>query len=140
MAIRAGMCWVAVEDFLAGLHQPGDPYHVALYRGDAELGPETEAYTERGEVFAPPAYQPGGKALTGYTRGRDGGVAWLSWANPLWPVATITAAAALIYNPARSRRAIAVFDFGGDVVSVSGPFRVEFPPAGPNTAAVRLRA
>ena len=136
--ITQALCTAYKADVLRGLHQPGDQYRIALYAVDAVLSAATEAYTSVGEVGGV-GYAPGGQDLQGFTVAVKGASAILDWAeDPVWPVATVTARGALIYNASRMDRAVVVLDFGEDVTSTNGPFRVVFPPATGASAVIRL--
>lgn len=119
----------AKQDFLNGVHQPGDAYKIALYDAAATNDKTLAAYTATHEI-AGTGYTAGGLALSGFTQGIAGDTAYITFTNPSWPSATFTAASAVIYNSTRSNKAIAVIDFGGSF-SVSGStFTVQLPPAG----------
>lgn len=120
----------AKQDFLNGVHQPGDAYKIALYDASATNDKTLAAYTATHEITGT-GYAAGGIALTGFTVGISGDTAYITWTtNPSWPSATFTAASAVIYNSSRSNKAIAVIDFGGSF-SVSGStFTVQLPAAG----------
>jgi hypothetical protein len=124
MPIQAAVCESFKRELLAlEPHRPGDVLRLALYTSAANLGPETEKYTTRGEVKAP-GYKPGGVALPPAAQtlaGAGGGV--------VWPGATIRARGGLIYNFSRDNRAVAVVDFGQDVASTNDKFTVMLPPS-----------
>lgn len=120
----------AKQDYLNGVHQPGDAYKIALYTSSATNDKTLAAYTATNEISGA-GYTAGGIALSGFTVAISGDTAYLTWTvNPSWPSATFTAASAVIYNSTRSNKAIAVIDFGGSF-SVSGStFTVQLPAAG----------
>jgi hypothetical protein len=125
-------------EFLDGVHQAGDEYRVALYTNAASLDEDTTAYTTSGEVVGA-GYTAGGQVLSGRTTVLDpSGVAYLDFADPLWPVSTLVGRGALIFNASRGNAAIAVLNFGGDVSSANGPFTVILPAPGPGTALIRI--
>jgi hypothetical protein len=114
-----------------------DVFRMALYTADADLSAATPAYMTQGEVpvsFAgpngnePTGYGAGGIVLTGLTVHLEGGVAFLDWADPVWPRSTITARAGLIYNFSKNNRAVAVLDLGKNFTSTNGNFTVTLPP------------
>jgi hypothetical protein len=137
MAIVAAVTNNFKAQVLAGLHQPGDDYRIALYVASASLSKDTNAYTAAGEVTGA-GYAAGGVSLTNYTAGDAADVAWIDWDDPVWPSATFTARGALIYNATRENAAVAVLDFGADVSCTGVPFSVEFPVPGSTTAIVRI--
>jgi len=108
-----------------------DVFRMALYTSDAELGPATPGYTTLGEVQAQ-GYSAGGQVLTGFTLLRPAArsVA-IVWDSPvLWPNSTITARGALIYNASRGNVAVAVLDFGKDIISTDHEFEVTLSELG----------
>lgn len=113
-------------DVQQGVHAPQDVYRIALYTPDASLGRDTEAYTTKGEVIGQ-AYGAGGLTLTGRIAQLIDGEATVTWANPVWPTATISARAALIYNYSKGNRALVVLDLGKLFVSTNGSFMVTLP-------------
>jgi hypothetical protein len=105
---------------------------MALYTQDAELNGDTMVYTPIGEVVGR-GYAAGGEILTGRVVIIDQRTAIIDFNDVTWPVATITAAGALIYNVTRDKRAVAVFSFGMNVTSTNAPFDVALPiPDAPN--------
>ena len=50
----------------------------------------------------------------------------LRFADAVWPRVTLRAHGALLYNQT-AERAMAILDFGHDIVSTNGPFVIEFP-------------
>lgn len=129
MAITDGLCRSYLRDVVRGHHQPGDDYRLALYGASASLSEATTAYTTTGEVSGP-GYEAGGMSLTGFVDSQDGRTITVSWDDPVWSVATITARGALIYNASRNNAAVAVLAFGGDVQSTDAPFTVQLPHDG----------
>jgi len=116
-------------DLANGVHQPGDTYKIALYTSAATLNKSTTAYSATNEVVGS-GYTGGGKVLANRTSGTSGDIAYLDWDDPTWAMSTLTARGCLIYNASRSNKALAVFDFGSDVVSTNGTFTVQLPPPG----------
>ena len=113
-------------------------FKIALYTGEASIGPETTAYSTSlvGEVVAT-GYTQGGEPLTISqvpTIGNQSGVAtvYMSFSNVTWTSA-LTARGALIYD-ANSLASVCVLDFGADKTSTT-TFTVQFPAA-TNTAAI----
>lgn len=112
---------------LRGEFQTFHRYYVALFSSRANLGADTRSYTTEGEVTGP-GYQPGGKLLAGLRTGTDKGAAWMTFDSASWPVSTVTARAAVIYNASlRESPILAVLDFGEDRSSTNGPFSITFP-------------
>jgi len=126
-------------EILLGIHAPSDVYRMALYSSKAELSPATTVYTTDGEVIGSQGYDAGGQALSGYQAQLSNRVAYLDWADPLWPMATITARGALIYNASKQNRAVAVLDLGQDYTSTNGNFLVTLPEPTSLTALIRIR-
>ncbi len=118
------------QDILNGVHQPGDTYKIALYTQAAATNANKTltAYSATGEVSGT-GYSAGGTALSGFTVGLSTDTAYITFTNPSWSSATITADAAVIYNSSRSNKAMAVLSFGS-TTSTAGTFTVQFPAAG----------
>lgn len=135
--ILSGLCVCAKLAFLKGEFQPGDDYRIALYTADAVLSSLTETYTPTGECKGQ-GYKAGGQALRGYKAGVDGTTACVTWDGVVWPNATINARGAMIYNASRQGAAVVVVDFGQDVVSTNGNWKLPMPPLGAATAVVRI--
>lgn len=135
--IEAGLCVSYKAEILRGVHRESDLYRIALYAEDAPLSPRTASYAPLGEVGGP-GYQPGGRDLSGFAVTLDGGTAVLDFADPSWPVSTLVAHGALIYNATRENRAVAVVDFGADIVSTNGPFTVRMPTPAAGAGLIRI--
>jgi len=124
MAIRSGVCVGAKASFLAGVFRDMHRYRMALYGADAVLGPDTDTYTRKGEVIAP-GYDRGGRDIPGWHVRTKGDAAYIGFEDVVWPEATIRARGALVYNDSvPGMPAVAVLNFGGDIVSTNGPFTV----------------
>ena len=120
-----------------------DTFKIALYTGNATLGPDTTAYTTTGEASGG-SYVAGGETLTitqvptlGNQTGSTAAAYW-SFANVSWTGA-ITARGALIYKDlgGGSTATVCVLDFGSDKTSTT-TFTVQFPVAAYNTAILRI--
>ena len=130
MAITTALCNTAKLGFLSGTFAAADVYKMALYTNAATLDASSSAYSATNEVAAGGAYFTGGPTLSGTTYTLTAGTASIDWADPVWAASTITARGAMIYDSSKSNAAIAVFDFGSDIVSTNGTFTVNIPSAG----------
>ena len=137
--IYQALCTSAKKEFIQGVHLPSHTYKIALYTNEATLNAALSAYTPNGEVKGM-GYTAGGVVLEGYTVASAGQTAWLDWTkDPSWPVSTITARAALIYNASLPKKnAICVLDFGDDKHSSNGAFNILLPPPGETTSLIRI--
>lgn len=124
--IQHALCTSAKRDFLAGIHQLGDRYMVALYTSNASIGPLTTVYETSGEASGN-GYKPGGMVLRNAKVWSDDEHGYLTFDAVRWPNSTITARAALIYNASKGNKAIGVIDFGGDYTSTVGDFNLNIP-------------
>jgi len=125
--IREGVCVTAKAGFLAGLHRDSDDYMIALYGHDADIDPGTERYEPAGEVEGE-GYEPGGKPVANWRVMVEDDAGVVDFDEVVWPVSSIEASGALIYNGSREDMpAIAVLEFGQSVRSTNGPFRVAPP-------------
>lgn len=129
MPITTAICNSYKQEVLEGVHAVGDVYKIALYTSAATLGAATTAYSATNEVSGT-GYTAGGATLSGIATGLSGSTAYLTFTDPTWSEATITARGCLIYNASKSNKAVAAYDFGGDVVSTNGTFTVDLPAAG----------
>lgn len=129
MPITTAICNSYKQEVLEGVHAVGDVYKIALYTSTATLGAATTAYSATNEVSGT-GYTAGGATLSGIATGLSGSTAYLTFTDPTWSEATITARGCLIYNASKSNKAVAAYDFGGDVVSTNGTFTVDLPAAG----------
>jgi hypothetical protein len=136
MAITTSICNSYKQELLEGVHASGDTYKIALFTDSATLDKATTAYSSTNEVSGA-GYDAGGKSLTGFTSGLSTDTAYITFDDPSWTSSTITARGCLIYNSSKSNKAVAVFDFGSNVVSVSGTFTIDFPTAGAS-ALIRI--
>jgi hypothetical protein len=136
MAITTTMTNSYKQDILSGTQASADTYKIALYTSLATLDASTTAYSSTNEVIGT-GYTAGGATLSGFTTGLSGSTAYLTFTNPTWSTSTITARGCLIYNSSKSNKAVASYDFGGDVTSTAGTFTVNFPAAGA-TGLIRI--
>ena len=129
MPVTQALTNQAKLDFLNGVHVAGDVYKIALYNSaSATLNKSTTAYTATGEVTGA-GYTAGGTTLANRAANLSGDVAYLSFDDPVWANATITADSALIYNSSKSNKAIAVLTFAA-TTSTNGPWTLDLPAAG----------
>lgn len=136
MAITSAICSSYKQEILEGVHSSGDTYKIALFTDAATLDASTTAYSTTNEVSGT-GYTAGGATLSGFTSGLSSTTAYLTFSDPSWSNATITARGCLIYNSSKSNKAVAVFDFGQNVTSTSGAFTVDLPAAGAS-ALIRI--
>ena len=129
MAITTAICNSYKKEIMEGVHAAGDTYKLALFTSAASLGADTTAYGTTNEVSGT-GYTAGGATLADLVTGLSGSTAYLTFTDPSWANATITARGCLIYNASKSNKAVAAFDFGGDVSSTNGTFTVDLPAAG----------
>jgi hypothetical protein len=117
------------QDLLTGRAFSTDSIYIALYLASgATLGPTTTVYTSTGEISGT-GYTAGGMILSGFTVGLSGNTAYLTWSNPSWTTATISADTALIYDASNSNHTLAVLSFGL-TASTAGTWTLQFPAAG----------
>jgi hypothetical protein len=115
-----------------------DTFKIALYNGNATLGPTTATYTSSNESSGG-SYVAGGTTLTisqTPTTGTSGTVAYINFSNVTWTGA-ITARGALIYKVGSGNPTVCVLDFGADKTSVNS-FLVQFPASTNTSAIIRL--
>jgi hypothetical protein len=112
---------------------------MALYTGDATLGPTTTVYTTTNEVVGT-GYTAGGNTLTGVTINTDSNTntVYVNFNNVAWAGANFTARGALIYNSSQSNKSIAVLDFGADKLFTATNNIVTMPVNSATTALLRF--
>jgi len=110
-------------DILKGVHQPGDNYKVALFlkAAAADKNQSSVSYTATGELPSANGYKQGGLSLSGYKAENSGGKACIYWSDAIWPNASFTADAAVIYNASRGNKVLAVLAFP-PTTATNGPF------------------
>lgn len=139
MISGSNVCTSFKGQLLCGRHAfDSDQFFLALYTADAPLDPDqTTQYTTAGEVEAP-GYTAGGQQLTQVQVLAVARIAYITFADAVWPNSSITARGGLIYNASYFNGAVAILDFGQDRISNLGAFHVQFPPPGPTTALIRV--
>lgn len=136
MAITTTLCNSYKQEVLEGVHSSSDTYKLALYTDAATLDATTTAYSATNEVSGT-GYTAGGVELSGFTSGLSGSTAYVTFTDPAISSATITARGCLVYNSSKSNKAVASFDFGGNITSTNGTFTVDLPAAGAS-ALIRI--
>ncbi|MGA1008745.1 MAG: hypothetical protein ACO3SE_09260 [Sedimenticolaceae bacterium] len=136
MAITSAICNSYKQEVLEGVHASTDTYKVALYTSSATLDATTTAYSATNEASGT-GYTAGGATLANFASGLSGSTAYVTFDDVVFSSSTITARGCLIYNSSKSNKAVAVFDFGSDVSSVSGTFTLDLPAAGAS-ALIRI--
>jgi hypothetical protein len=129
----------AVHDFRSS---GGDTFKIALYSSAATLDATTTAYTSSNEVANSGTYSAGGGTLTNVSPATSGTTAFTDFDDISFTSATINARGALIYNSTPTHTytnpSVAVLDFGGDKISTSGTFTIQFPAADASNAIIRI--
>jgi len=116
----------------------GYTFYIALYTANAiQLNNTLTAYSPSNEVTGV-GYTAGGIPLTVQAVSFDAitGTAFVTFNNPVWASAAFTTRAALIYNQTLGNAAIAVLDFGSNVIA-SNTFTIVMPSATASTALIR---
>lgn len=134
-------------ELLQAVHNFGptgaDTFKIALYTGNAALGPDTTAYTTDNEVTGT-GYVAGGITLaisqspTSGVNNQKVPTAYVSFSPAVWAGATFIARGALIYNSSKSNKSVAVLDFGSDKTVTNQTFTITFPVATANDAIIRI--
>jgi hypothetical protein len=130
MAITSAVCNQYKISAMKGIHRSGDTYKIALYTSAATLDKTTTVYSGTNEVAAGGGYSTGGATLGSFSATLSGDTGQLDFADATWPTSTITARGALIYNTSSgtnggsANEAVAVVNFGSDIVSTGGTFTV----------------
>ena len=146
MAITQAMCTSFKDELLEGVHDfrssGGDDFKLALYSSAATLSATTTSYTVSNEVANSGTYAAGGGTLTNVTPTTTGTTAFTDFDDISFTSATINARGALIYNSTPTHTytnpSVVVLDFGGDKISTSGTFTIQFPTADASNAIIRI--
>lgn len=146
MALTQAMCTSFKDQILEAVHDfrtsGGDVFKLALYSSAATLDATTTAYTSSNEVANSGTYAAGGGTLTNVTPTTTGTTAFTDFADISFTSATINARGALIYNSTPTHTytnpSVVVLDFGGDKISTSGTFTIQFPTADASNAIIRI--
>jgi hypothetical protein len=146
MAITQAMCTSFKDQILEAVHDfrssGGDTFKIALYSSAATLDATTTAYTSSDEVANSGTYAAGGGTLTNVSPTTSGTTAFTDFDDISFTSATINARGALIYNSTPTHTytnpSVAVLDFGGDKISTSGTFTIQFPAADASNAIIRI--
>lgn len=146
MAITQAMCTSFKDQLLEAVHDfrssGGDTFKIALYSSAATLDATTTAYTSSNEVANSGTYSAGGGTLTNVSPTTSGTTAFTDFDDISFTSATINARGALIYNTTPTHTytnpSVAVLDFGGDKISTSGTFTIQFPAADASNAIIRI--
>lgn len=146
MAISTAMCTSFKKELLEAKHDfnatNGHTFKIALYTSSATLNASTENYTVTNEVSGV-GYTAGGNTLAQVNPTTSGTTAFTDFSDSSWTAITITANGALIYNSTadggtNTTNAVCSLAFGGDKVSVSGDFIIQFPTADASNAIIRI--
>ncbi len=134
-------------EILQAVHNfgPTNPntFKIALYTGNASIGPSTPTYTTDNEISGP-GYTAGGEVLvisqspTSGANNQQVPTAYVSFDPAVWTGATFIARGALIYNSTQGNKSVAVLDFGSVKTVVNQTFTITFPVATANDAVVRI--
>lgn len=146
MAITQAMCTSFKDQILEAVHDfrssGGDVFKLALYSSAATLDATTTAYTSSNEVANSGTYAAGGGTLTNISPTTSGTTAFADFDDISFTSATINARGALIYNSTPTHTytnpSVVVLDFGGDKISTSGTFTIQFPTADASNAIIRI--
>ena len=146
MAITQAMCTSFKDQILEAVHDfrssGGDTFKIALYTSAATLDATTTAYSATNEVANSGTYSAGGGTLTNVSPTTSGTTAFTDFDDISFTSATINARGALIYNTTPTHTytnpSVAVLDFGGDKISTSGTFTIQFPAADASNAIIRI--
>jgi hypothetical protein len=114
------------QDILNGVHKPSDVYRVALFLQSkaTDKNSSSTVYTSIGELAHGYGYTQGGIILSGFKTRAAGKRACLDFHEALWPEATITADAAVIYNHSRRDKVLVILGFPR-TESENGPFSLQ---------------
>ena len=144
MAITTAMCNSFKQELLGGVHDlDTDTLKVALIKEaptgtyDANITNYSDLTGNSDEAVGT-NYTAGGQALDNPAISLSNGTAFVDFDDEVFSNLTIAADGAILYNASQGNKAIAVFDFGGTVISTSGDFTIVFPTADASNAVIRI--
>jgi hypothetical protein len=127
MAITQAVPKSFKDELVRGIHVfDADVFKLALYVAAATLNKDTTAYTAANEMAAA-GYAAGGIVLAGISISFNGDELRVTWTDPVWTPVSFNSRGCLIYNSSKANRAVAVLDFGADIVSTNDDFTVDLP-------------
>jgi len=144
MAITTAMCSSFKQELLGGVHDlDTHTLKIALIKASPSgtYGAATTNYSDvtgNSDEATGTNYSAGGQNLDGAAISLSGTTAIVDFTDEVFSNLTITARGCIIYNSSASNKAIAVFDFGGNVSATSGDFTVVFPTADASNAVIRI--
>lgn len=144
MAITTAMCSSFKQELLGGVHDlDTHTLKIALIKSamSGTYGAATTNYSDvtgNSDEATGTNYSAGGQNLDSATISLSGTTAIVDFADEVFSNLTLTARGCIIYNSSASNKAIAVFDFGGDVSATSGDFTIVFPTADASNAVIRI--
>lgn len=147
MAATTAMCTSFKSELMQALHNflltGGNTFKIALIKSGmaGTYGAASTNYsniTGNSDEASGTGYTAGGATLTRVDPTTSGTTAYTDFADVSWSSATISSAAAMIYNTTSSNRSVSVHDFGGTITSTNGTFQVTFPTPDASNAILRL--
>ena len=144
MAITTAMCSSFKQELLGGVHDlDTHTLKIALIKSSMSgtYGAATANYSDvtgNSDEATGTNYSAGGQNLDGAAITLSGTTAIVDFTDEVFSNLTLTARGCIIYNSSASNKAIAVFDFGGNVSATSGDFTIVFPAADASNAVIRI--
>ena len=144
MAITTAMCSSFKQELLGGVHDlDTHTLKIALIKSgmSGTYGAATANYSDvtgNSDEATGTNYSAGGQNLDGAAITLSGTTAIVDFTDEVFSNLTLTARGCIIYNSSASNKAIAVFDFGGNVSATSGDFTIVFPAADASNAVIRI--
>jgi hypothetical protein len=149
MAATTAMCTNFKKQLFEAKHNfllaTGDTFKIVLIKSgmSGTYGAASTSYSDvtgnSDEVGNSGTYAAGGGTLTRIDPTTSSTTAFVDFADISFTTATISAAAAMIYNDTEaSNSSTSIHDFGGTVASTAGTFQITFPTADASNAILRL--
>ena len=138
------MCSSFKQELLGGVHDlDTHTLKIALIKSSMSgtYGAATANYSDvtgNSDEATGTNYSAGGQNLDGAAITLSGTTAIVDFTDEVFSNLTLTARGCIIYNSSASNKAIAVFDFGGNVSATSGDFTIVFPAADASNAVIRI--
>jgi hypothetical protein len=147
MAATTALCTTFKREVFEAKHNfllsGGNTFKIALIKSGmaGTYGAASTNYTNitgnTDEVGNSGTYTATGGTLTRIDPAVSGTTAYNDFADISFTTATISAAAAMIYNVTAGGNACSIHDFAGTITSTAGTFQITFPTADASNAIIR---
>lgn len=126
-------------ELLGAIHDLStDTIMIALYGPSASINDGTTAYSALGESIGA-GYIAGGQVVTATISQDSYGLVIVDFADVTFPLVSITARGALVYNSSKANRSIMAIDFGLAITRSAADLTIRFPVPDELNAMIRIK-